>query len=271
MTIVIPMAGSGQRFQDAGYSNPKPAITVDGKRIVKHVIDSFGSDESYIFIANKDQGEHPALLPELHAACSNSQSIIIQSAKRGPVADIIPAFDLIPDDEAVIVAYCDGAIKFNFDHFKQHVADNNLDGCIFTHIGFHPHILGKTTLAYLKEENGRVTEIKEKSFYTDNPQNEHASSGIYYFKSGAMMKRFFYKQIASNVQHAGEFYVTLTYNLLIAEGLRVGFYDTDYVAILGTPEEVRNYEAWLTIIRNTCIKSTQDLVKLYDYWKGYLS
>ena len=41
MNIVIPMAGSGQRFVDAGYTDPKPLIKVGGKMIVEYVIDMF--------------------------------------------------------------------------------------------------------------------------------------------------------------------------------------------------------------------------------------
>ena len=39
----------------------------------------------------------------------------------------------------------------------------------------------------LKEENGVVSEVKEKECYTDNPMNEHASTGVYYFNKGNLI------------------------------------------------------------------------------------
>jgi GTP-binding protein len=36
----------------------------------------------------------------------------------------------------------------------------------------------------IKEENGYMSEIKEKECYTDDPMKEHASTGVYYFKKG---------------------------------------------------------------------------------------
>jgi len=271
MNIVIPMAGCGQRFQDAGYADPKPAIIVDGKKIVQHVIDVFAQHDKFIFIVNRDHEDHPTLIPTLKGLRSRSDIIIIPPHKKGPVYSVIPAFDHIDDDAPVIVAYCDGTVKFDYEHFKKYLIENDLDGCIFTHTGFHPHSLSKTKMAFIKEADGRVLEVKEKAHYTDNPQNEHASSGIYYFKSGAILKKYFRRAIEENLNYNGEHYITLVYNLLIGDKLNVGFYDTKYVLILGTPEEVRNYEAWLTIVRNTHTKSTHDLIKLYDYWKGYLS
>ena len=41
MQIIIPMAGKGQRFIDAGYSIPKPLISINGKPMVENVIKNF--------------------------------------------------------------------------------------------------------------------------------------------------------------------------------------------------------------------------------------
>ena len=40
INIVIPMAGRGQRFTEAGYDKPKPLIDVVGVPMIKRVIDS---------------------------------------------------------------------------------------------------------------------------------------------------------------------------------------------------------------------------------------
>ncbi len=50
MNIVIPMAGLGSRFQNAGVTTPKPLIVVDGKTLIEHSVDSLGIDGKYIFI-----------------------------------------------------------------------------------------------------------------------------------------------------------------------------------------------------------------------------
>ena len=124
-------------------------------------------------------------------------------------------------------------------------------------------------MAFMKTEGELVAEIKEKECYTDDPMSEHASTGTYYFKRGSLIKKYFDEAMDKNIQYNGEYYVTLVYNLLIADGLRVGFYDTPFATVMGTPEEVENIEAWNSIVNKGQVKNEEDLVKCYNYWKDY--
>ena len=51
--------------------------------------------------------------------------------------------------------------------------------------------------------------------------------------------------------------------------MNVGIYDTDFVTVFGTPDEVESFEAWVTILNSGQVKSVGDLLKCYTYWKGY--
>ena len=121
----------------------------------------------------------------------------------------------------------------------------------------------------MKETNQIVSEIKEKQPYTNNPINEHASTGTYYFKKGYYIKKYFKKLIEQDINYNGEYYVTLVYNLLIKDKLIVHCYPTDYTTVFGTPEEVENFEAWQTILKGKQIKNEEDIIKTYKYWKQY--
>jgi hypothetical protein len=171
----------------------------------------------------------------------------------------------------VIVSYCDGTLKVwtGTNSAREFESLNNLDGCLFTHTGFHPHTLSSTKMAFVREVNGRVLEVKEKASFTDNPFAEHASSGVYYFRRGEYLKKYAQEQIDQGITHNGEFYVTLMYNLLIKDGLNVGYFDTEFFACLGTPEEVRNFEAWSTIVRNPHLRTPHGVANCYHYWSGY--
>ena len=41
MKIIVPMAGTGNRFVQAGYTDPKPLIKVMGKRVIEYILDAF--------------------------------------------------------------------------------------------------------------------------------------------------------------------------------------------------------------------------------------
>ena len=38
MKVILPMAGLGQRFVDAGYEKPKPFIEVAGQKIIDRIV-----------------------------------------------------------------------------------------------------------------------------------------------------------------------------------------------------------------------------------------
>jgi bifunctional N-acetylglucosamine-1-phosphate-uridyltransferase/glucosamine-1-phosphate-acetyltransferase GlmU-like protein len=126
-------------------------------------------------------------------------------------------------------------------------------------------------MAFVKDVPGTpyITEIKEKACYTNDPMNEHASTGMYYFRRGADIKKYFDLAMERGIQYNGEFYVTLVYNLLVQDGLKVGYYDTPFVTVFGTPEEVENFEAWATIVKGKQVKSVDDLINCYLYWDSY--
>ena len=52
MNIVVPMAGRGSRFREAGYTDTKPFIDVNGKPMVYRVIENLNIefDKNYKFI-----------------------------------------------------------------------------------------------------------------------------------------------------------------------------------------------------------------------------
>ena len=57
MNVLIPMAGAGKRFFDAGYVFPKPLIEVDNKPMIQWVIESLNLQANYIFIIQKEHQE----------------------------------------------------------------------------------------------------------------------------------------------------------------------------------------------------------------------
>jgi NDP-sugar pyrophosphorylase family protein len=262
MHIIIPMAGSGQRFINEGYKVPKPFIKVRGKMIIEYVCDMFDrANDEFTFICNKSHNKNI-----LSGIVNNYTIRAIDEHKYGPVYTVFHgAINSIKKEEPITIAYCDTPVLWDYDLFKRKVL--NVDGCILSHTGFHPHSLAPTLMAYSKTDNGRVLEIKEKACYTDNHFKEHASSGLYYFRKGEYVHNYFAEALNTDLTYNGEYYITLVYNLLIRDGLTVYSLLTDYVMSLGTPADVRNFEAWQTILEGGQVTNEEDLIKCYRYWK----
>lgn len=269
MKIVVPMAGSGQRFQDAGYKISKPMIPVNRKPMIEYVVDMFYRDsDDFVFIVSLSdyrKGDIQVLLKKLVKRCS---VLSIEDHKKGPVWTVwtkaIPYIDM---DEPVIIVHCDTPLIWDYNKFYDFARYK--DGVLVSNVGFHPHSLASTMMAYSRTDaDNRVMEVKEKSCYTSDHFKEHASSGLYWFKKGKYVLDYFEKEINYNMNYNGEFYVTLAYNLMIKDGLSVYSYPVDYVLGFGTPQEVRNYEAWQTILEGGQVKNEMQLLQCYNYWKN---
>lgn len=270
MKIVIPMAGTGNRFVEKGYSRPKPLIDINGKMIIEYILDMFDREnDEFVFICNDVHLETTAMPEILNSLVSKPMVVSMPQHKLGPVYTVKTVYDMIRDDEEVIVSYCDNPHLWDRKDFEAKMKEGNFDGCVLTHTGFHPHTLANTKMAFVKGSNGVLQEIKEKACYTDDPMSEHASTGVYYFKRGKDIKKYFDLAIEKGIQYNGEFYVTLVYNLLVKDGLKVGYYDTPFVTVFGTPEEVQNFLGWTHIISGGQVKTEDDLLNCYRYWKAY--
>ena len=52
--LLLPIAGNGQRFIDAGYTSPKPLIEINGKTILDRSLESVNIDNCNLIFINAD-------------------------------------------------------------------------------------------------------------------------------------------------------------------------------------------------------------------------
>jgi NDP-sugar pyrophosphorylase family protein len=244
MHIVIPMSGMGNRFIDAGYKEPKPLIVVDGKPIIEHVCNLFPGEEKFTFICNAKHLSETNIRAVLKSIKPNANIVEIPNHKKGPVYAVSLIKELLDDEEEVIVNYCDFGTYWNYNDFLNHTRNRDADGAIPAYKGFHPHMLGHTNYAFMRDDKQWMLEIKEKEPFTDNRLEEYASNGTYYFKKGLFVKKYFEKLIERNINLLGEYYVSLVYNLLVEDHLRVSIYEIQHMLQWGTPQDLEEYKTW---------------------------
>ena len=247
------MSGLGKRFSSAGYTSPKPLIEVDGYPIIKFVVDLFPGVGDITFICRKEHLEQTNMREILLKIRPSAQIFSVEDLyRKGPVDAVFQIKDHIDDDKEIIVSYCDYGTRWDFYDFLEDCKRRNLDGSIACYTGFHPHMLGSDNYAFCKEnlETGLVEKIKEKEPFTDNKMNEWASNGTYYFRSGKTLKKYFEKLIERDIHLGGEYYVSLVYNLLIEDNLRVGVYPIEKMLQWGTPYDLEIYLGWSNYFKN---------------------
>ena len=250
MHIIIPMSGIGNRFIQAGYKEPKPLIVVDGKPIIEHVCNLFPIEDKFTFICNSKHLAETNMREVLLSIKPNANIVEIPNHKKGPVYAVSLIENLIEDDEEVIVNYCDFGTYWDYEDFLKHTRDRDADGAIPSYKGFHPHMLGSTNYAFMRDDKQWMLEIKEKEPFTNNRMNEYASNGTYYFKKGSYVKKYFKELMDKDINLNGEYYVSLIYNLLIQDKLKVSIYDIQHMLQWGTPQDVEEYNTWSKYFRD---------------------
>jgi NDP-sugar pyrophosphorylase family protein len=245
MQIIVPMSGFGNRFKAVGYQKPKPLIEVDGKTIIEHVIRMFPGCTDFKFICNEDHLATTDMSKILGKACPTGKIIPIESHKLGPVYAVLCAQSEINDDRPTIVTYCDYFASWDIAKFRKQVVDANYDGSVLCYKGFHPHLLLPNYYAGCRvDDQMQLQEIREKHSFTENKMDTWQSSGTYYFGSGKIVKKYFGALMESGQSVNNEYYVSMVYNLLIKDRLKVNIFEQPYFCQWGTPEDLEIYQAW---------------------------
>ena len=251
MQIVIPMSGFGERFRSVGYTVPKPLIEVDGKTIIEHIVKMFPGESNFTFICNSDHLEQKKyrMGEILETVCPTGKIVSIAGHKLGPVYTVMQALDYIIPSEPIIVNYSDFTCYWDYQSFKDLVEQADCAGAIPCYRGFHPHTLWSNYYAYVREKSNIALDIQEKQPFTDSPVEEFASSGTYYFKSGALMQHYFQVCIDRALMVNNEYYVSMAYKPMIQDGYKIYVHEIPYFMQWGTPSDLEEYCYWSDIFK----------------------
>jgi len=216
LNIVLPMAGRGSRFAEAGYELPKPLISVHGAPMIKVVVDNLTPKvpHRFIFIAQQEHIDKYDLTPKLKSYAKNVEIIGINGITEGQVCTALLAKKFFNNDEPLMNANSDQFIDIDINEYLDAMASRNLDGMIMTMRSQDPK------WSYAKtDENGIVVETAEKKVISPD-----ATVGIFNFKRGSDLVRSAEQMIKDDIRVNNEFYTCPCYNYLIQEGKKIGIF-----------------------------------------------
>lgn len=237
INIVIPMAGNGKRFAEAGYALPKPLIDVKGKPMISHVIDNVRPDveHTFTFICQREHCQQFNLEALLHALAPDCNIVTVERVTEGAACTVMLAADFFNNDAPLLLANSDQLVDLDIDSLIMDAQERGLDGDILTFESEHP----KWSYAKVSPE-GLVECVAEK-----RPISSHATVGIYYFRQGSLFFDGAVAMIEKNIRVNGEFYVCPVYNEILLAKKKIGIFEIPVSAMhgLGTPEDLQVYEA----------------------------
>ena len=230
LNVLIPMAGAGSRFSQAGYTFPKPLIEVHGKPMIQVVVENLNIEANYIFIVQKDHYEKYNLKYLLNLIAPNCKIVQVEGITEGAACTTLLAKEFIDNDAPLVMANSDQFVEWNSNECMYAFNADAIDGGILTFKATHP----KWSYAKIGDD-GFVSEVAEKKPISDN-----ATVGVYFWKKGSDYVKYAEQMIANNIRTNNEFYVCPVFNEAIADGKKVRVKQIEKMWGIGTPEDL-NY------------------------------
>lgn len=220
MNIVMPMAGDGSRFKQAGYTTPKPFLTVpSGETLLDLAIKPFVDMGEVTFIA---RSEHADRLPQRHL-------VTVDHLTEGAACTVLLAKDRINNDSPLMIVNSDQIVSYSRAAFFSLRSSRRVDGAVFTFESRDPKF------SYIGEVDGK-TRLAEKEVISNQ-----ATCGVYYFNRGRDFVWAAEQMISQNKRVRGEFFLAPVYNEILDMGGVIVPFRVNEMICLGTPEE---YEAY---------------------------
>ena len=238
---LIPMAGAGQRFVEAGYTVPKPLIPVDGVPMVVRAAGALPPADHWIFVCSTAHVRDAGIDRELRRHFSPVTVLTVDHLTAGQASTcLLAAGELRPDDRLTIGA-CDNGMTHDPALFDGHW-DGGADAAIWTFRGNAAVLQRPSMYGWVKVgADGRVTGVSCKVPLSDRPMEDHAVIGTFSFRKASDFLRAAERTIALGRRVNGEFYLDVVMDQAVADGLDVRVLEVERYVCWGTPQDLEAY------------------------------
>ena len=252
MNVLIPMAGAGARFTEAGYTAHKPVIPVSSRwrnarvPMVVAAIEDLPVDartEALTLIV-RDFHMRDGVDAGLRTHYPQARFVVVDRLTEGQASTCLLARDLIANDTPLLIAACDNGMDLDPARFAE--AAKQADALVFTFRDNEAVLARPQAYGWMRTEGDCVTGTSIKVPISRTPMRDHAVVGTFWFRRGRDFVAAAEAMIAANDRINGEFYVDQVFHHMLAAGLDVRVFEIDRYVCWGTPADYEAYEASLS-------------------------
>ncbi len=224
--ILIPCAGRGQRFIDAGYKIPKPLIDVCGKPMIQRVVESLGINAHYIFCILKEHEKTYNVSKILRSMKPDYDMVLVDDITSGAVSTCLLAEKYIDKDKPLIIANSDQIVQYNKPLF--------IGSTLYYHGAVLTFPANDPKWSYvLTDDDNKILAVKEKQVISTK-----ANVGVYGWRKAGDFIWSAKELIARDIRTNGEFYIAETYNVLLQDGCYIKAVQCDEFLGCGVPSDL---------------------------------
>ncbi len=243
LNVVIPMAGRGKRFSEAGFKLPKPMIDVAGKPMIQRVVESLNIDAQYHFIVDKTDFYTYGMENVLRKVVPDCNIIKFPRKTAGALNSVLLSDIYINKDEPILIANSDQIMTWNsLDVMYKIFNDLCHAGLItFTDDRSEEDVKKNPLWSFCKTDKlGLVSEVIEKQYCG----SQAANTGLYFCKRAGDFFKAAEMVIQKKIRINNEFYVSSAFDWLcknsdnVVKEFRI---NNDEFHPVGTPEQLQVY------------------------------
>lgn len=235
MNILIPMAGAGQRFQDKGYTTPKPAIPNIYRgtgetlpMVVCAVLDLPGlePDGRNVTFVDRDFHKRDGVEDAIREKLPGAGFITVDYLTEGQACTCLLAKEQIDNGESLLIAGCDNGMAFDRERFER--CTQEADCLVFTYRNNDAVLVNPDAYGWMivdDEEN--ITGLSIRKAISDDPVHDHAVVATFWFREGRVFVEAAEKMIRENDRVNGEFYVDEVVKYVLQMGYRAKVFEID--------------------------------------------
>lgn len=244
---LIPMAGAGQRFVDAGYRLPKPLIPVAGVPMVVRAARSLPEADDWIFVCRESHVREAGIDAALRGHFPGARVVRVEELTEGQACTCLLAKSLLRPDDQLTIGACDNSMTYDRRLLSALENDPAVDAWIWT-FRRNPAVLQNPRMYGWVAVDARdvVQRVSCKIPISESPMEDHAVIGAFTFKRAGDFIACAEAAITANRRINNEFYVDEVMNGVVESGLRVKAFEVSRYICWGTPRDLDVYDYWRT-------------------------
>ena len=248
--ILIPMAGAGQRFADAGYTVNKTAIMTEDRATWQEKplvvcatkdLPGVAADGSNVIYVDRNFHQTDGVEDAIRAWYPQAAFITVDHLTEGQACTCMLAEPYLDPEQPLLIAGCDNGMDIDRDAFDA--LTKECDCIVFTYR--HNEAVLANPNAYgwmIADADGNITGTSIKKAISDSPMEDPAVVATFWFRRAAVFIEATKKMIAENDRINGEFYVDQTVKHVLDLGYRAKIFDIDRYVGWGTPADYEGYQ-----------------------------
>ncbi len=241
--LVMPAAGQGKRFLDAGYDIPKPLLRVSNKPMFIQALNDLPLTKRKLIVISETMKYSETIIQEIEENNISCKIKLMKSKTRGQSETCYLSINELDLNDSLLISSCDHGVIYDQRKFDDLIEDKDIDIIVWGCTGYPNAIRNPEMYGWISQENNSINQVSVKKRIF-NDQFKSIIIGTFYFRKISIFKKLVEEQFDNKDLVNNEFYIDSLINIGIKKGLNIKYFEVQSFLCWGTPNELKTYQYW---------------------------